>query len=128
MQAFYEQRDLSAIAETPFFKIATVEWGYGFIENAGGELSLADIPNDATGLETVLYENAVDLSYINNTINLRCVLPSGVVAEGETFDVSAINIKDAQGNCIAVSAVLPIPVTSDRILQFDLQIQPESVA
>ena len=36
MDQFFIQRDLSAIADTPFFKIATVEWGYGFIEQVGG--------------------------------------------------------------------------------------------
>lgn len=122
MDRFFTARDLSSISEVPFFRIATVEWGYGFIEQVDGKDSVALIPTDSTGLETIVFENTPDLSYINNIIGLRCVLPAGAVPDGQVKTVSALSVKDAQGNCIAISAVLPIPVTSDRLLQFDIEI------
>ncbi len=127
MDKFFTERDLSCIAQVPFFSIATVEWGYGFIEQIDGKDSVAPIPTDSTGLETVVHENTPDLAYVNNVISLRCVLPAGVVPENEVKMVSAINVKDAKGNSIAISAVLPIPVTSDRLLQFDIEIQVDGV-
>jgi hypothetical protein len=123
MDRFFVLRDLSTIDNTPFFKIATVEWGYGFIEQVDGSDSVMTIPTTADGLETVLDENVPDLSYVNNVINLRCVLPAGAVAEGDVYNFSAISVKDAEGNCIAISAVLPIPLTNNRVLQFDIQIE-----
>lgn len=123
MDRYFTIRDQSAIAAVPFFRIATVEWGYGFIEQVGGKDSVAMIPTTSTGLDTVLYENVPDLAYVNNVISLRCVMPAGVVPEGQVEEVSAVNIKDAQGNCLAISVVLPIPVTSDRLLQFDIEIR-----
>jgi hypothetical protein len=125
MDKFFTERDLSAIAAVPFFRIATVEWGYGFIEQVGGEDSVTNIPTTSTGLASVFYENVPDLTYVNNTIMMRCMLPAGVVPEGDTVEISAVNIKDAKGNCIAISAVTPIPITIDRLLQFDILIQPE---
>lgn len=123
MDKFFTERDLSAIAPVPFFRIATVEWGFGFIEMIGGKPSVTAIPTDSTGLESVLHENTPDLSYVNNEINMRCVLPAGVVPQGEVSNVSALNIKDAKGNSIAICAVISIPVTSDRLLQFDVIIK-----
>lgn len=123
MDKFFTERDLSSISSAPFFKINTAEWGYGFIEQIEGKDSVIDIPTTSTGLEDVLTENKPDLSYPNNVITLRCVLPAGSVPEGEVYYFSALNIKDAKGNCILVCAVLPIPVTNDRLLQFDIEIR-----
>ena len=81
MDQFFIQRDLSSIADSPFFKIATVEWGYGFIEQVNGQDSVKDIPTDSLGLDTVLAENVPARSYPNNIITLRCVLPAGTVTK-----------------------------------------------
>lgn len=123
MDKFFTERDLSSISPEPFFKINSVEWGAGFIEQINGKDSVIDIPTDSAGLDDVLDENEPNLSYPNNVISLRCVLPSGTVPEGEVYYFSALNIKDAKGNCILVCAVLPIPVTHDRLLQFDVEIR-----
>ncbi|MGF1905263.1 hypothetical protein [Aliivibrio salmonicida] len=123
MDKFFTERDLSTISNSPFFKINSVEWGYGFIEQVDGKDSVIDIPTDSTGLETVLAENTPSLSYPNNIITIRCVLPANTVPENDVYYFSALNIKDAKGNCIIVCAVLPIPVTSDRLLQFDIEIR-----
>lgn len=123
MDKFFTERDLSSIDPNPFFKISSVEWGYGFIEKIDGKDSVVDIPTDSTGLDDVLEENIPNLSYPNNVITLRCVLPAGTVPEGDVYYFSSLNIKDAKGNCILVCAVLPIPVTHDRLLQFDVEIR-----
>lgn len=123
MDKYFTERDLSTISPTPFFKIASVEWGYGFIEQVGGKDSVAEIPTNSTGLDSVLHENVPDMTYVNNIISLRCVMPAGVVPDGSSESISAINIKDAKGNSLAITAVLPIPVTKDRLLQFDLEIK-----
>jgi len=128
MDKFFTERDLSSIAPVPFFTIASVEWGYGFVEEIDGKPSVTNIPTDSKGLESVLHENTPDRSYVNNEINMRCVLPAGVVEKGKVFNVSALNIKDAKGNSIAICAVIPIPVTSDRLLQFDVIIKVQGGA
>ena len=123
MDQFFIQRDLSAIADTPFFKIATVEWGYGFIEKIGGNDSVVDIPTNSQGLDSVLVENTPTKTYPNNVITLRCVLPAGSVSKGNVYHFSALNVKDGRGNSILKAVMLPIPVTSERLLQFDLEIR-----
>ena len=123
MDQFFIQRDLSSISDKPFFSIATVEWGYGFIEQVNGQDSVKDIPTDSLGLDTVLAENVPARSYPNNIITLRCVLPAGTVTKGSVYYFSALNVKDGKGNSIIKAVVLPIPVTSERLLQFDLEIR-----
>ena len=39
------------------------------------------------------------------------------------YHFSALNVKDGKGNSVLKAVVLPIPITSERLLQFDLEIR-----
>jgi hypothetical protein len=120
MDRYYEQRALSSIAETPFFKIGEVVWGTGFVGDDGsGNPIVLEIPTNVTDIEGEFHRNEPTLSYSNGAITVKATIAVAELPSESNVEFSALYVLDQAGGIVAIFAVTPTWMNSRRSLSID---------
>ena len=98
-------------------------WGYDLIEQIDGKPSVMPIPSDKTTLAGVFKETEAVYNYFDGKIIITSSIPAGAIPAGESHIMSAIGIKDAQGEYIAMSVTQPAWLYSDRGISVEIIIK-----
>jgi hypothetical protein len=117
MDRYYDQRALSSISETPFFKFTDVAWGNGFVSyDENNKPSVDVIPSNVSTISGEFHRNAPELTYSNGAITIRATITVGELASDVNAEFSALYALDNEGKVIAAFAVTPIWMNSRRSL------------
>ncbi|WP_432773861.1 hypothetical protein [Vibrio parahaemolyticus] len=124
LDRYYEQRALSMlpIGSEPYFQLADIDWGYGFIEDVGGKPSVAPIPSEVESLERVFATNRPVYNFINGQIVITCNLPAGSIPAEQSEQFSCIGVKDKDNKYVIIAVTQPIWVYSDRGISCEIVI------
>jgi hypothetical protein len=107
------------ISPTPTFRLKTVQFGLGFLDNTTNPPLVTEIPITANKADiTNVYIDTVPTFFYDTTlrqIKVRAEIPSGAAGippEGVSVNVACI--LDGEGNAVAMLAGQPTVVNSGR--------------
>lgn len=119
LKRYFARRAISAISETPFFKLVSVRFGYGFLDVSTNPATVKYIPLTATvnDITNVYTDRTPTFTYdeVTNQIRIRAEIPAG--GEGippEGVNVNACAILDETEEAVAFLVSQLIVVNSDR--------------
>ena len=124
LDKYYDKRTRSSLPNgyEPYFQFGKLDWGYDLIEEIDGKPSVMPIPPGKTTLAGVFFESDAVYNYMNGQIIIISSIPAGAIPVNESHIMSAIGIKDAQGDYIAISVTQPTWVYSERGMTIEIVI------
>lgn len=116
---YFDSRALSMISSAPTFRLKSVQFGAGFLDNSTTPPTVSDIPFTATKADiTNVYIDASPTFFYDSVlkqIKVRTEIPVGALgipAGGATVNVACI--LDDKGGAVAMMAGQPTVVNSER--------------
>lgn len=117
MDRYYDLSGLSSIGQQvgSKFEIASFKFGYGFVDESGPVPILLPIPSDTASIGGVFFTGVPQMSYSNGRLLLRCEMPKGSIATGQTKHSSVCGIFDKDDNLLAATVTQPSWLTEDDL-------------
>lgn len=116
---YFDRRAISSISQNPSFKLASVQFGYGFLDTSTEPAQVKPVPLTATkaDITNVYIDRRPLFTYDENThqIKIRCEIP----ASDESIPESGVNVNvacvlDDTGEAVAMLVGQLTVVNRDR--------------
>lgn len=119
LKEYFDRRALSSISSAPFFRLKSVQFGYGFLDTATNPALVREIPLTAkkTDITNVYIDTSPTFLYdaVLNQIKVRTEIPAGAVGiPANGANVNAACILDERGIGVAMLVGQLTVVNSER--------------
>lgn len=107
LKEYFDRRALSSISSAPFFRLKSVQFGYGFLDLSTNPALVQDVPitSKKTDITNVYVDNSPTFLYdaATNQIKIRTEIPAGAAGiPANGANVNAACVLDERGTGVAM--------------------------
>lgn len=129
LQEYFDRRALSSISLAPFFRLKSVQFGYGFLDTSTDPALVTDVPITATkaDITNVYIDRNPTFSYdpASRQIRIRSEIPTGaagIPVNGANVNVACILDERDQGVAMMVGQLSVVNSARGYILMGTIEI------
>lgn len=124
LDSYYRKMALSSLPNgyPPYFQLGDMDWGYGLIDESGGDEVLEDIPADLSAIDSVFATMRPTYTYIGGKTIITATLPKSAIPDGESRKWSTCILKDNDGEYVGVLLIEPQSITNKMDISVTLEL------